>query len=199
MASTQQKAILKSYINGTLQELMLKSVGEQIYLSDGSTVAEKIADIVLAVNERAKSSDVEAQIDAAVNDAVTSLIDGAPETYNTLKEIATYISEHQDIVDGLNSAIGSKADKSTVETIQTTLNKLGSLANKSSVSESDLDSALKEKVNAAAEGNHSHANKTALDGITAEKVAAWDAKSKIYYSATEPEALAAGDLWVQLI
>lgn len=34
---------------------------------------------------------------------------------------------------------------------------------------------LKEKVNAAAEGNHSHANKTVLDGITAEKVAAWDA------------------------
>ena len=34
---------------------------------------------------------------------------------------------------------------------------------------------LKEKVNAAAEGNHSHSNKTVLDGITAEKVAAWDA------------------------
>ena len=42
---------------------------------------------------------------------------------------------------------------------------------------SDLDAALAEKVNAASEGNHAHANKDALDGITAEKVAAWDAKA----------------------
>lgn len=53
----------------------------------------------------------------------------------------------------------------------------GALADKSVVSESDLDSALAEKVNAAAEGNHSHANKTVLDGITADKVSAWDGVS----------------------
>ena len=55
-----------------------------------------------------------------------------------------------------------------------TLLGLGSLAYLSEVSESNLNSALKEKVNAAAEGNHSHANKTVLDGITADKVTAWD-------------------------
>ena len=51
----------------------------------------------------------------------------------------------------------------------------GALANKNTVSESDLDSALAEKVNAASEGNHSHLNKDVLDGITADKVSAWDA------------------------
>lgn len=51
----------------------------------------------------------------------------------------------------------------------------GALADKDIVSESDLDSALAEKVNAASEGNHSHLNKTVLDGITADKVSAWDA------------------------
>lgn len=51
----------------------------------------------------------------------------------------------------------------------------GTLADLNEVAESNLSVALKEKVNAAAEGNHSHANKTILDGITAEKVAAWDA------------------------
>ena len=51
----------------------------------------------------------------------------------------------------------------------------GALADKDVVSESDLDSALAEKVNAASEGNHSHLNKTVLDGITAEKVSNWDA------------------------
>lgn len=52
---------------------------------------------------------------------------------------------------------------------------LGDMAAKDNVSEADLDAELKEKVNAAAEGNHSHANKTVIDGITSEKVAAWDA------------------------
>ena len=59
----------------------------------------------------------------------------------------------------------------------------GALANKDIVSESDLDTALAEKVNAAAEGNHSHSNKTVLDGITADKVSAWDSSlenSKTY-------------------
>lgn len=50
----------------------------------------------------------------------------------------------------------------------------GALADKDVVSESDLDSALAEKVNAAAEGNHSHSNKSVLDGITSSKVSAWD-------------------------
>lgn len=50
----------------------------------------------------------------------------------------------------------------------------GALADKDVVSESDLDSELAAKVNAAAEGNHSHSNKTVLDGITSAKVSAWD-------------------------
>ena len=41
----------------------------------------------------------------------------------------------------------------------------GALAGKSQVSETDLDAALKEKVNSASEGNHSHGNKTVLDQI----------------------------------
>ena len=55
-----------------------------------------------------------------------------------------------------------------------TLLGLGGLAYKSEVAEGDLSAALAEKVNAAAEGNHSHSNKGVLDGISAEKVAAWD-------------------------
>lgn len=56
-----------------------------------------------------------------------------------------------------------------------TLLGLGSMAYLSEVGEDNLSSALKEKVNASAQANHSHSNKTVLDGITAEKVAAWDA------------------------
>ena len=43
------------------------------------------------------------------------------------------------------------------------------------VAEENLDSALAEKVNAAAEGNHSHANKGELDLIVSGDKAKWDA------------------------
>lgn len=67
------------------------------------------------------------------------------------------------------------------------------------ITEDDLDDALKEKVNAASEGNHSHLNKAVLDGITAEKVEAWDGKPDIYIQTDQPEGMKENDLWVQII
>lgn len=57
------------------------------------------------------------------------------------------------------------------------------------VAEADLDTALAEKVNAASEGNHSHSNKTVLDGITAEKVASWDGKAETTEATQEAAGL----------
>lgn len=71
-------------------------------------------------------------------------------------------------VNGVEQQVGD--GKSVNVTVPT-----GALANLDEVAENNLAAALKEKINTAAEGNHSHANKTVLDGITAEKVAAWDA------------------------
>lgn len=55
---------------------------------------------------------------------------------------------------------------------------LGTLAYKSEVAEADLNADLAAKINASTAVNHSHDNKTVLDGITSEKVAAWDASEK---------------------
>lgn len=164
-------------------------------------------------------------MNSAISAAIDGLIDGAPETYNTLKEVATYITEHQDVVDTLNAAIGQKADKEAFEAVKATVDALGTLATLNEVSEDNLSEELKAKVNAAAEGNHSHANKelldtytqteanladavakkhnhenkSVLDGITADNVAAWNGKANIYYSATEPANMTENDLWVQLV
>ena len=51
---------------------------------------------------------------------------------------------------------------------------LGSLAYKSEVAEGDLNADLAAKINTVAQGNHSHSNKDVIDGITADKVSAWD-------------------------
>jgi hypothetical protein len=62
----------------------------------------------------------------------------------------------------------------TAEEMKTLLG-LGSLAYLSEVSEDNLNSALKEKVNAAAEGNHAHLNKDELDKIADGDVEKWGA------------------------
>jgi len=62
----------------------------------------------------------------------------------------------------------------TAEELKTLLG-LGSMAYKSEVAEGDLNADLAAKINAASGVQHSHNNKTVLDGITADKVSAWDA------------------------
>lgn len=46
-----------------------------------------------------------------VQEKINDLIGGAPETYDTLKEIADYIASHKEVADALNAAIAGKADK----------------------------------------------------------------------------------------
>lgn len=198
-----KKAIIKAKIENEICELMVKSRIDNIFMTDNTqTLASKLAEIIASLNEKAKATDVTSEI----NTAISELINGAPETYDTLKELADYIASHEDVVDALNNAIGGKADKSALETLQgtvnaikTTVDGLGSLAKKSLVSETDLDAALKEKVNAAAQGNHSHSNKTVLDGINSAKVAEWDGKSKVYTQASQPANMTDKDLWIQTL
>lgn len=222
MSINSKNAILKAMIDGAITELMIKSTGENIYLEDGTSVASKIASMVTEIGNKANSTDVTTQIQALKTEILGNLPDDA---YDTFTELAEYIKEHQEVSDALTSAIANKADKTTVEALQTTINGLGSLATKSKVAETDLEDSLKTKINTASEGNHTHANKTVLDGITATKVsdwdgavtkshthankteldkvqtgdvAKWDAKSRVIVSESQPSDLTANDLWISI-
>lgn len=74
----------------------------------------------------------------------------------------------------------------TADELKTMLG-LGSMAYVSEVSEDNLNSALKEKVNAAAEGNHSHANKALLDTYTQTEADLADAVAKKHSHANADE------------
>ena len=218
---------LSAKLSEIIADLALKATKTE--LNDGLTLkAEKAhthaqADVTGLANALSARPTTEA-MNTAINTAISNLIDGAPETYDTLKEIAAYIASDKTAMEALNAAIGNKADKTAFETVKKTVDALGALASKNKVAETDLTDELKEKVNAAAEGNHSHANKAlldtydqtnanikaaiaakhthtnkaTLDKISEDNLTAWSGKSKIYYSATEPAALAEGDLWVHL-
>lgn len=194
--STARNAILKALIEGVITELMVKTNVENVYVDDSTTLAAKLSEIITALNAKATTDSMNTAIEALRQEM---LGDTPVEAYNTFTEIAAYIASHQEAADALTAAIGNKADAATVASIQAAVSALGALASKSTVSESDLDEALKEKVNAASQGNHSHSNKAVLDGITAQNVTAWDGKGKFYAQAAQPAGLTAADLWAQLV
>ena len=75
------------------------------------------------------------------NAKVAELIDSAPETLDTFKEIADAFAEDQEVLDTLNAAIGLKANQTsldttnaTVSTMQTKLNGIEAGAQKNAVS-----------------------------------------------------------------
>ena len=115
MSATTKNAIMKAKINNAIVELMVKSGVENIYLPDGTTtLASKLTEIVSSINtingeiaELPTSADVSSAISAAID----ALIDGAPSTYDTLKEISDYIATHQSEYEAIVAAIAGKVDK----------------------------------------------------------------------------------------
>lgn len=324
MADNVKKAILNALVDGALNELMVKTTGDQVYLNDTETVSAKIAEIVEALNGKVTAEDVQEAIANKVDkiegkglsteDFTTELktkLEGisVPTKVSQLENDAKYQTEDQvnakisavykpggsvafaslptadadhlgmvynvtdaftttdDFVEGAGSQYpagtnvvvvsveaaykydvlsgmvdltgyvqkeegkglstndytneeksklagiaagaqvnvlegvkvnGTPAEIGGDKTVDISV-PTGALASKDQVSETDLDSALAEKVNAASEGNHSHANKDVLDGITSEDVTNWDNKSRIFVAAEQPAELKAGDLWIQTI
>lgn len=117
---------------------------------------------------------------AAMNAAITAL-QNKVDTGDLA--VSDYVSQYVTLaIAALNigdyaTAANLTALAGRVTDLENAVEGLGILADKDTVSESDLDAALAEKVNAASQGNHAHGNKDVLDGVTAEKVAAWDAKA----------------------
>lgn len=145
----------------------------------GDTTAGEYATVVayveamiaaLGIADYAKTADVNAELAKKVDKVEGSrLMTNAEATKLAGIADGAQVNVIEKIkVNGVEQTVGE--DKSVDVTVPT-----GAMANLDEVAEENLNAALKEKVNAAAEGNHSHANKTVLDGITETKVAAWDA------------------------
>lgn len=123
----------------------------------------------LGIGDYVKTADMTAKLEKKVDKAEGSrLMTNAEGT--KLSEIAA--GAQVNIIEKfkVNGVEVTPVEKAVDVTVPT-----GALAGKDTVSEGDLDASLKEKVNAAAKGNHSHANKAFLDtlsGATDEEVAA---------------------------
>lgn len=169
--NVRKNATFTTMINNVVTDLMLKTTSAQVEVAEGVSLADKLTELTTAISNKAGSehthltSDVTGLDDAltarptkdamntAISTAISELINGAPETYDTLKEIADYIETHEEVATALNEAIGKKADATTVETLQTLVNSikttvdgLGALASKDKVATADLDETLAAEV-----------------------------------------------------
>lgn len=71
-----------------------------------------------------------------VDESIANLVNSAPETLDTLGELATAFSENKEVVDTLNAAIGDKANRSEVPTNLVNGSATGSIRGISTTAES---------------------------------------------------------------
>ena len=95
-----KNSVLKGIVNGQVTELYPKTAANNVFLNSGT-------DVETALGTMPTTSTVEGLISAAIDD----LIDGAPATYDTLKEISDWISTHTSEYEALIAAIAGKVDK----------------------------------------------------------------------------------------
>ncbi len=104
-----KNVLVQMMIDSTLQNIMLQTGADNVIVdaAKGEMLSTRLAAIATSLSKMDNSTEVDAKISKAIND----LIGGAPETYDTLKEIADYIASDSTAMDALNNAILNKVDK----------------------------------------------------------------------------------------
>lgn len=159
MATTIKQILSKIVIEGVVTDLITKSDGENVTVNINGTnklLSAALADIIASVSALPTTNEVTEQ----VNTAISNLVSGAPETADTLKELADLIDENKDAMDLLNSAIGGKVDKEKGK----------------GLSANDFTDELKAVLEA-------------LPAITSDDVAAWNAKASVTVATQEANGL----------
>lgn len=103
-----KNSILKGIVNGQVTELYPKTAANNTFLTSGT-------DVETALGSMPTTDTVNSLISAAID----ALIDGAPATYDTLKEISNYIATHGSEYEALVTLVNGKQDKETGKGLST--------------------------------------------------------------------------------
>lgn len=142
-----------------------------------------------AIDKLNGTAEQDGSVAKQVADAVAAIVADAPAAYDTLKEISDWISGHANDASAMNSQItenkngladlkalvGALPEGTAATTVIGYIDaaieglEIGDYAKAA-----DLTAAVN-RITALEGKSHEHDNKTVLDGITAEKVTAWDA------------------------
>lgn len=164
----------KAHTHENSEELAKISVGKVAQWDAKETTEGSQAKATKALNDAKAYSDQK----------ITDLVGSAPETLDTIHEIAAALQQNQGVVETLTSQIAGKADKVHKHKLAditdfTVVNSLDSDSTTDALSAAQ-GKALKTSIDAI----HTHTNKSELDKIVEGKVEAWDAKAEATHNHT---------------
>lgn len=118
----------------TGEKIYFNSHAKATFLSDGTNVEDRIKEIPEMIVVPTMVSELENDANyvseqkakSYTDQKIAELVDSAPETLNTLKELASAIETSSDAIELLNTAIGEKADKSE---LRAGMSQVSSIAN----------------------------------------------------------------------
>ena len=141
-----------------------KTTKSQIQLGNVDNTSD--VDKPVSTAQQKAIDDAYANSNKYTDEKIADLIDGAPETMDTLKEIADAIEKNKSVVEALDKSIGTKANQ----------NELDTHTGNDTI---HITSDERTKWNDANNKKHSHNNKSVLDGITSELVQKWSNGSSL--------------------
>ena len=95
--------IIRKQIEGVLYDLMPKTLTSQVYDDNNTQLATLLSDIATQIAAKAANTDLQ-----ALKTKFDNLVKDAPEAYDTLLEISTWIGTHKDEYDALVGLIATK-------------------------------------------------------------------------------------------
>lgn len=121
-ASSALKEVPAEYV--TESELQAKGYltdhqdisGKQDKIDDLASIRENAAKGATALQAVPAEYVTETEMGTAINTAITNLIGNAPDTLNSIEELADALKDNKDIVSVLEASIANKADKTAIPT-----------------------------------------------------------------------------------
>ena len=207
-----KNAILQMIIENVLTDIMVRGQADNIIVNKetGETLATRLARITVTTTGFVQRTEMESY----VAQKLSELVDGAPETANTLLELANLIGDNVELIETLNAAIGSKVDKETGKGLSSNdftdvfLTKLNGIANgATNVSASNTNGYVKingEEIQVYKEPTGNGNNRLPAGGSVGQVLraqgegqGAWGVA--IRSGASAPENLLPGELFIKLL
>ena len=128
------ESLQEKYDNGNIARTSQLGDLNALATTNNSNLVDAVNEVNASVSSNNKSietlsTNMTGDIESAVNTAkaytdtkVADLVGTAPQTLDTLEEVAQAIEENKDVVTALNNAIGSKANQSDVTILTTKVN-----------------------------------------------------------------------------
>lgn len=109
----RKNVVLQMMIENVLTDIMAQTGADNVVVDSTTNemLSTRLASIAADIEAAAKAGITMEQVQAEVDAKIDALIDGAPETRDTLNELAECLATNESAVDALNAAIGNKVDK----------------------------------------------------------------------------------------